>query len=90
RELQEQTLEAEQKKYALGASTIFFVIQAQRDLAQARSQEVAAVSQYAKARVQLEAATGRILEAYNISIEEALQGRVSRPPVPLPPAPQGE
>ena len=33
RVLQEQTLDAEQKKYALGASTIFFVIQAQRDLA---------------------------------------------------------
>ena len=32
RVLQEQTLDAEQKKYALGASTIFFVIQAQRDL----------------------------------------------------------
>ena len=84
RELQEQTLEAEQKKYALGASTIFFVIQAQRDLAQARSQEVAAASQYAKAKVQLEAATGRILETYNISIEEALEGRVSRPPSPAP------
>jgi len=84
RELQEQTLEAEQKKYALGASTIFFVIQAQRDLAQARSVEVAAASQYAKAKVQLEAATGRTLEAYNISIEEALEGRVSRPPSQLP------
>ncbi len=90
RELQEQTLEAEQKKYALGASTIFFVIQAQRDLAQARSAEVAAASQYAKAKVQLEAATGRILEAYNISIEEALEGRVSRPPSPLPALPQSE
>lgn len=90
RELQEQTLEGEQKKYALGASTIFFVIQAQRDLAQARSAEVAAASQYAKAKVQLEAATGRILEAYNISIEEALDGRVSRPPSPLPAIPQGE
>ncbi|MCS7314447.1 MAG: TolC family protein [Bryobacterales bacterium] len=90
RELQEQTLEAEQKKYALGASTIFFVIQAQRDLAQARSAEVAAASQYAKAKVQLEAATGQILEAYNISIEEALEGRVSRPPSPLPPGAQSE
>ncbi len=88
RVLQEQTLEAEQKKYALGASTIFFVIQAQRDLAQARSIEVSAASQYMKAKVQLDAAVGRTIEAHNISIEEALQGKVSRPPSPLPVAQQ--
>ena len=51
RVLQEQTLDAEQKKYALGASTIFFVIQAQRDLAQAQAVEVAALSTYNRARV---------------------------------------
>jgi len=90
RVLQEQTLEAEQKKYALGASTIFFVIQAQRDLAQARSTEVAAASQYMKAKVQLDAATGRTIESHNISIEEALEGRVSRPPSPLPAVLQNE
>jgi len=78
--LQEQTLAAEEKKYALGASTLFFVIQAQRDLAQAQSQEVAALSAYSKARVALEQATGRILEAYGIEIEEAKTGRVSRAP----------
>ncbi|HOL70543.1 MAG TPA: TolC family protein [Bryobacteraceae bacterium] len=87
RELAEQTVDAEQKKYALGASTIFFVIQYQRDLAQARSQEVAAESAYAKAKVMLDQAVGRILEAYNISIEEAEKGRVSRPPDPLPAIP---
>jgi outer membrane protein TolC len=84
RVLQEQTLDAEQKKYALGASTIFFVIQAQRDLAQARSAEVAAESAYAKSKVQLDAATGRTLDVNNISIEEAMAGRVSRPPSALP------
>jgi len=84
RVLQEQTLDAEQKKYALGASTIFFVIQAQRDLAQARSSEVAAASAYAKARVQLDMATGQTIEANNIVIDEAVRGRVSRPPSPLP------
>jgi Fe-S-cluster containining protein len=82
--LQEQTLEAEQKKYALGASTIFVIIQYQRDLAQARSNEVAAVSSYAKAKVQLEEATGSVLDTYNISIDEAVKGRVSRPPAVLP------
>jgi len=83
--LQEQTLEAEQKKYALGASTVFFVIQYQRDLAQAQSAEVAALATYAKARVELERATGQTLQAYNILIDEALRGQVSSPPSPLPP-----
>lgn len=84
RVLQEQTLDAEQKKYALGASTIFFVIQAQRDLAQAQAAEVAALSTYNRARVQLDRATGDILTAHDVNIDEAFKGRVSRPPAPLP------
>ncbi|MGE5647179.1 MAG: TolC family protein [Acidobacteriota bacterium] len=84
RELAQQTLEAEQKKYALGASTIFFVIQYQRDLAVAQSNEVAAQSAYAKAKVQLDAATGDLLDRYNVSLDEAAKGRVARPPSALP------
>lgn len=86
--LQEQTLDAEEKKYALGASTIFFVIQAQRDLAQARSAEVAALSNYSKARVALDRATGQVLAAYGVEIEEAKNGKVARGPSPLPPPEQ--
>jgi len=84
RALQEATLQAEEKKYALGASTVFFVIQYQRDLAQARSNEVAALAAYAKARVALDKALGRTLEVHHIAIDEAMAGRVSRPPM-LPP-----
>ena len=84
RQLQEQTLDAEQKKYTLGASTVFYVIQAQRDLAQARSAEVTAESAFAKAKVSMDLATGRTLEVNNISIEEAKSGRVSRPPSSVP------
>ena len=80
RQLQHETLEAEQKKYALGASTVFFVIQYQRDLAQAQSNEVAALAAYAKARVDLERAVGRLLETYNVKIEEAKAGVASRAP----------
>lgn len=82
--LQEQTLDAEQKKYTLGASTNFLVIQSQRDLAAAQSTEVAARSNYTKARVALDQATGRTLEINNIQISEAMSGRVSRPPSALP------
>jgi outer membrane protein TolC len=84
RVLQEQTLDAEQKKYALGASTIFFVIQAQRDLAQAQAVEVAALSTYNRARVALDRATGDILTTYNVSVDEAMKGRVAHAPSALP------
>ncbi|MGC9970157.1 MAG: TolC family protein [Bryobacteraceae bacterium] len=87
RQLAEQVLDAEQKKYALGASTIFFVIQYQRDLALARSNEVAAESASAKAQVQLDQAVGRTLEVNNISIDEALTGKVARAPSALPAVP---
>ena len=84
RTLQEQTLDAEQKKYALGASTIFFVIQYQRDLATAQAAEVAALSAYARARVDLDRATGGILPTYGIDIDEAVRGQVARPASQLP------
>ncbi len=82
--LQEQTLDAEQKKYALGASTIFFVIQAQRDLAQAKASEVSALSTYNRAKVSLYSATGQTLERYNVTLDEAIKGQVSRAPSALP------
>ncbi|HYP15203.1 MAG TPA: TolC family protein, partial [Bryobacteraceae bacterium] len=84
RVLQEQTLDAEQKKYTLGASTIFFVIQAQRDLSQAQAAEVAALSTYNRARVALDRATGQILGTYAVNIDEAMKGRISTAPAALP------
>jgi outer membrane protein len=78
RVLQEQTLDAEQKKYALGASTIFFVIQAQRDLATAQSQEVSAMASYSRSKVQMQFVTGQTLKANSIDISEAKKGKVDR------------
>ena len=82
--LQEQTLDAEQKKYALGASTIYNVILVQRDLAQAQSVEVAALSAYSIAAVEMDRSTGQTLTRHNISLAEAYRGDVSRPPDPVP------
>jgi outer membrane protein len=82
--LREQTLDAEQKKLSLGASTIYNVILIQRDLAQSQSDEVNALSTYSKAKVQLDSATGQTLNNNNISIGEAFRGSVSRPPSVLP------
>ena len=75
RKYQQESLEAEQTRFEVGASTAFFVIQYESLLAQARSTEVAAKSSYVKARAALDRATGTILEAHNISFEAALRGQ---------------
>jgi len=78
RVLQEQTLDAEQKKLQLGASTIFFVIQAQRDLSAAQSVEVRALVDLAKAKIDFERALGRTLDVNHIAIADAKSGQVHR------------
>jgi len=68
REFQEQALAAEEEKLAVGASITFLVIQYQRDLAQARSAEIAALAGYVKARTALERASGTLLQQYGIVV----------------------
>jgi HAE1 family hydrophobic/amphiphilic exporter-1 len=55
RELAEQRLDAERKRLDVGMSTSFLVIQAQRDLAQARTNELSAVLSYDLSLVDFEA-----------------------------------
>ncbi len=54
RQLQEKKLEAEQKKFAAGMQTTFFVLQAQRDLVQARNAELQAILDYTRSVVDFE------------------------------------
>jgi outer membrane protein len=75
RALQQESLEAEQAKFEVGASTSFFVIQYESLLAQARSAEVAARSSYVKARAALQRAIGTILNENSISVESARNAR---------------
>jgi len=85
RVLQEQTLDADQKKLALGATTVYQVIQDQRDLTTAAAAEVTAQATYAGARVQLDVATGSTLASNNVEFDEAKAGHVSKAPS-TPPA----
>jgi outer membrane protein TolC len=55
RELAERRLEAEEKKFAAGIQISFFVFQAQRDLATARTSEIQAIADYNKSLVDFEA-----------------------------------
>jgi outer membrane protein len=79
RELQQQLLDAEQKKFSLGASTTFLVVQQQRDLATAQSAEITALVAYSNARVALDQTLGTTLEENHITLDEAVRGRVARP-----------
>jgi HAE1 family hydrophobic/amphiphilic exporter-1 len=54
RTLAEQRLDAEQKRFEVGMSTTFLVVQAQRDLAQARNNELQAALEYVKAVIEFE------------------------------------
>jgi outer membrane protein TolC len=73
--LQQESLEAEQAKFQVGASTSFFVIQYQSYLAQAKSTVVVAKGAYLKARAALERALGTILDTNHVAIDQAMRGR---------------
>jgi outer membrane protein len=76
-----QSLDAEQKKYKLGASTTALVLQQQRNLAAADNTLIAATAAYAKDRVALGQLLSNILDKYGISIQEAATGNITQPAV---------
>ncbi|MBZ5668393.1 MAG: TolC family protein [Acidobacteriia bacterium] len=78
--LAKQTLDAEQKKFQLGESTVFLVIQAQRDLSTAEGNEVAARSTYAKAFTEFQKQTATILKQYHVEMSDAVSGHVVHSP----------
>jgi len=88
RVLQQQTVEAEQKKLEMGVSTTYNVILTQRDLTTAESNVVAATSAYSKAKVEIDRATGQTLYNNNVSLDEAFKGKVSRPAGSIPDTPR--
>lgn len=85
RELRDEMVEAERKRFALGSSTIFQIIQAQRDLSAARTNEVNALSSYQAARLGLQQVTGQTLKANSVSLEEAYSGQSGKSADPVPP-----
>jgi outer membrane protein len=80
RDLAQQTLEAEQQKYQVGASTNFLVLQAQRDLVQAESNLVTAMTAYEKSHVELDRVVGLTLTRNGIVMDDAERGQVSHEP----------
>jgi outer membrane protein TolC len=78
--LAQQSLEAEQKKYNLGASTSTNVLNYQSQLATAKSNLVSAEAAYEKAEVELDRATGLLLEHSGIVMSDAESGVVTHMP----------
>jgi outer membrane protein TolC len=78
RELQQQTFDAEQKKYQLGASTVYLVIQTQRDLISAQGTELRALADLVEAKANYERAVGRTLEVNRVTIADAKSGEAER------------
>jgi outer membrane protein len=76
RDYQQQLLQAEIDKFAVGASTNFMIVQDEAYLAQARSTEVAARSDWMKAQLSLQRALGNLLEVNNIVLEDAIREHV--------------
>jgi outer membrane protein len=76
--LSQQTFDGDKRKYELGASTAYQVVQDQRDLASAQSSEVQAMANYSHARIALDQALGTTLEVNNVSLEDAMNGKVVR------------
>jgi len=64
----EAALDAEQKKYSVGKSTTFTVLQLQNNLTAARSQEIRALANYQEALTNLAQQEGTTLERRNVDV----------------------
>jgi outer membrane protein TolC len=72
RELAKEQLEAEQRRFELGASTVRFVLEEQRNYEQMQTNENAALVGYRKALVDYDRALGVTLKKNNISIDKTV------------------
>ena len=79
-ELGRQSLDAEQKKLNLGASTSTLVLQNESVLATNESNLVSAMAAYEKSRIELDRATGLLLDHAGIVMADAERGQVTQMP----------
>jgi outer membrane protein len=85
--LAQQTLDDEQKKFDLGSSTAYNVVLRTRDLTAAQGTLIRDRANLIEAEVNFNQAMGRTLEFNNITIADALRGKVYRAPN-IPGAPE--
>jgi outer membrane protein TolC len=78
RRLAEESLAAEESKLRAGVSTSFLVLQAQSQLAAARSAEIRARADYGTSLVELARVEGTTLERHHILLEDSAPREVAR------------
>ena len=81
RDFQAQSLDAEQKKYKLGASTTANVLQQERNLAGGENNLISATAAYAKDRSSLNQILSNTLDRYGIALTDAASGTVTQQPI---------
>ncbi|HTW30836.1 MAG TPA: TolC family protein [Candidatus Sulfotelmatobacter sp.] len=79
-DLARQTLDADQQKLRVGLTTSTAILQDVSTLTTSESNLVSAKAGYEKSRVELERATGLLLEDNGIDVEEATSARVTHEP----------
>ena len=79
RDLAQRTFDITKKEQELGAGSIYQTLSAQRDLSLAQLDLVSAMTTYAKAKVELDRATGTTLQHNGILIQDAITGVVTHP-----------
>jgi outer membrane protein TolC len=80
RDFNAQSLEAEQKKYKLGASTTANVLSQERTLAIGENNLISATARYAEDRSSLNQIVANTLDRYGISLTDAASGTVTQQP----------
>jgi outer membrane protein len=74
RELAKEQADAEQTRFNLGTSTLRFVLEEQRNMAQAETVELQSLVTFNKALVDLDKAMGLTLMKNNVQVDKAIQG----------------
>jgi len=69
-DLAQKNVSAEQRKYELGEGTVFFVLEAQTELAQAEQALLQSQISYQLAITAVDHATGSLLEPYHVQIDQ--------------------
>ena len=89
RDYQAQALDAEQKRFRLGASTTANVLQQERNLATADNNLITATAVYARDRAALLQILANTLDRYGVSLDQAAAGQITtQPNIPGLTAPQ--
>jgi outer membrane protein TolC len=89
RELAVQTYESEKEKYRLGSSTSYNVVLRSRDVTAAEGTELRVSINLIEDELKLNQALGRTLDVNNITMADAVRGRISGPSK-IPGMPEGD